>query len=189
MRALILISGKAGHGKTTLGQIIREQLEALGERVVITNNAYYLKDLLRRYWNWDGIKDERGRWMLQTLGTDIIRVKFNKPDFHVGRLCEDIELCGDRVDFVIVDDVRYLNEVEYPKKKFGDKVLTIRVNRIDEETRKPFESSLTEEQKKHSSETELDNYHFDYKIISWNKEMLESWVQNVLVQILENMEE
>ena len=58
--------------------------------MVITRYAYYLKDLAKRYCNWDGQKDEAGRRLLQVLGTDIIRQKLNKPNFHVGRICEDI---------------------------------------------------------------------------------------------------
>ena len=93
MRRMILFSGKAEHGKTTASEILKKQLEELGYKVVITRYAYYLKDLATRYCGWNGQKDNGGRELLQQLGTDIIRQKLNKPNFHVGRICEDVEIC------------------------------------------------------------------------------------------------
>ena len=104
MKKLILISGKAENGKTLTANILQDNLESLGYKVVITRYAYYLKDLAVRYCGWDGKKDNNGRELLQQLGTDIIRQKLNKPMFHVGRICEDIEICQDYVDYVILFD-------------------------------------------------------------------------------------
>ena len=126
---------------------------------MITRYAYYLKDLATRYCNWDGKKDEKGRHLLQMLGTDIIRNKLNKKDFHAKRTCEDIEICQDYVDYVIIDDVRFPNEIYYPLAIFDNKVISLRVNR------KGYVSSLTDEQKRHSSEVALDDFNFDSAII------------------------
>ena len=57
--------------------------------------------------------------------------------------------------FVGVDEMieKVKNEIEFSDKW---KVTTIRVNRLN------FESPLTEEQQNHCSETELDDFDFDY---------------------------
>ena len=111
MKKMILISGKAENGKTTTAEFLKSKLEALGNKVVITRYAYYLKDLATRYCDWNGTKDEKGRELLQQLGTNIIRQKLNKPNFHVGRICEDIEICQDYIDYVIIDDALFPNEI------------------------------------------------------------------------------
>ena len=168
MKKVILISGKAEHGKTTAANQMKKTFEELGYKAVITRYAKYLKEIASEYCGWDGIKDEKGRTLLQQLGTDIIRKRLNKPEFHVGRVCEDIEIASDYVDYVIIDDARYPNEIYYPLAKFGkDKVFTYRVNRKTEEG-KDFSNSLTDEQKKHISETSLDDFNFDLSLDLWS---------------------
>lgn len=165
MRKIILISGKAEHGKTTLANILKEKLESYGNKVAITRYALYLKEIAKNYCGWDGNKDAEGRELLQQLGTNVIRQKLNKPLFHVGRICEDIEITQDYYDYVIIDDVRYENEIYYPITMFGkDKVYTVRIirfNKKDDES--TFENSLTEEQRQHISEVSLDNFTFDHR--------------------------
>lgn len=41
MKKIILISGKAENGKTTLANILKEKLESYGNKVVITRYALY----------------------------------------------------------------------------------------------------------------------------------------------------
>lgn len=181
MRRMILFSGKAEHGKTTASEILKKQLEELGYKVVITRYAYYLKDLATRYCGWNGQKDNGGRELLQQLGTDIIRQKLNKPNFHVGRICEDVEICQDYVDFVIIDDARFPNEIYYSKAIFGDKVMAIRVNRLNADWSQ-YNSSLTEEQKQHLSEMALDDFEFDYTIAAASIGSLEHQIKEVLLE-------
>ena len=176
MKKIILFSGKAEHGKTTAAKLLKNILETEGQSVVITRYAYYLKDLAKRYCNWDGQKDEAGRRLLQALGTDIIRQKLNKPNFHVGRICEDIEICQDCVDYVLIDDTRFENEIYYPKAMFGDKVVAIRVIR----TTPDFHSHLSEEQLNHRSETALDNFKgFDFVVEAKDIDELKSAMQEL----------
>lgn len=178
MRKMILFSGKAEHGKTTASEILKKQLEELGYKVVITRYAYYLKDLATRYCGWNGQKDNGGRELLQQLGTNIIRQKLNKPNFHVGRICEDIEICQDYIDYVIIDDARFPNEIYYPKAIFGDKVVSVRVNR------KNHKSSLTSEQQKHISEIALDDFNFDFKIEAEDINSLYSAIEELITKII-----
>ena len=58
------------------------------------------------------------------------------------------------MDYVLIDDTRFENEIYYPKAMFGDKVVAIRVIR----TTPDFHSHLSEEQLNHRSETALDNF-------------------------------
>lgn len=180
MKKIILFSGKAEHGKTTAAEYLKDILESRGERVVITRYAYYLKDLAKRYCGWDGQKDNTGRQLLQELGTDIIRQKLNKPNFHVGRICEDIEICQDYVDYVLIDDARFENEIYYPKAMFENKVITIHVIR----TTPNFHSHLSEEQLKHKSETALDNFNsFDFTIEAKDVNELDAAIKKISICI------
>ncbi len=158
MEKIILISGKAGHGKDTLAEAITSQMILNGKKVATTRYATHIKRILSDFYNWNGIKTDWARNKLQLLGTEIIREKLNKPDFHVSRTCEDIEIVQDDFDYILIPDTRFPNEIEYVKEKFGtDKVMTIRVERLN------YKSELSEEAQKHKSETLLDNYdEWDY---------------------------
>ena len=64
----ISISGPAGHGKDTLANKLKNLLEAKGKKVFILHYADYLKMVATQVYNWNGIKDEVGRDILQKLG-------------------------------------------------------------------------------------------------------------------------
>ena len=167
MDKIILISGKAEHGKDLSASILKEYLEQKGKRVVITRYALGLKEMAKTYCGWDGNKDDKGRELLQKLGTDKIRKEMNLPNFHVTRLMEDILICQDYFDYVIVPDCRFPNEVEVPKAMVGkDKVIDIRVTRLN------HISKLNEKQMRHESEIALDDYKFSHYIEAENEEQL-----------------
>ena len=61
---VILISGKAQHGKDTSALILEEIYEAENKRVLITHYADLLKYICKQYFNWDGKKDEKTALLL-----------------------------------------------------------------------------------------------------------------------------
>lgn len=157
MKKIILISGKAEHGKSTLAKYLKEQLENEGEKVATDLFAKYIKGYLRDFYGWDGVtKDEFYRTKLQQLGTDIIKEKLNYKAFHAKRLAEDIQIIGDDFDFIIIDDCRFKDEVYTMKAMFPEECIIVRVNRYG------FKSKLTKDQLKHKSECDLDDFKFDY---------------------------
>jgi len=151
---IILISGKAQHGKDTYAKILKEKLEQYNNKVLITHYADLVKFICEKFFNWDGQKDEKGRTILQYVGTDIVRTQ--KPNYWVDFIIDILSLFKNEWDYVLIPDCRFVNEL----KRYGEEwdITTVRVNRLN------FESSLTTEQKNHPSETELDNYDFDYVI-------------------------
>lgn len=152
MKKMILLSAQATGGKTTFANMLKEQLEAKGKKVCIMRYASNIKRILTDFYGWKGEKTDYWREKLQNLGTEIIRIKMNRPMFHVQRVCEDIEIIQDDFDYVIIDDCRFPNEIKYPEAVFGDKVLTVRLHRLN------YESPLTPEQQAHPSERALDGY-------------------------------
>lgn len=155
---IYFISGKAQHGKTTTGAIIREEYEKRGKKVAMTLYARYLKDYAKSFFGWDGSEATKPRELLQQLGTNIIRQKLKKEEFFVNRMIEDIEILSYFFDVIVVDDVRLEIEIEKPKRSF-DNIICIEV------VRNNFDNGLTEEQKHHLTEVGLDNYHkFDYTV-------------------------
>lgn len=153
---VICISGKAQHGKDTTASIMEEVLKERGERVLVTHFADLLKYICRTFFGWDGNKDEKGRQILQYVGTDVIRKK--APDYWVGFLARFLELFKDEWDWVLIPDTRFPNEVDVMKEKFG--AMHARVLRQD------FVSPLTEEQQNHPSEVALDDVCPDVWIIN-----------------------
>lgn len=172
---IILILGKAGQGKDTVAKFIKEELPG---KTVITHYADYLKFLCTQFCDWDGIKDEQGRRMLQTIGTDLVRQEYNE-DFWVDRVIEQIEIFSHSFNYFVVPDARFLNEIIKIEEHFKEKrIITIRIERP------AYKSKLTSEQEKHPSEIALDDYIADYTIVNTTLDYVQVRVKDIVYDIL-----
>jgi hypothetical protein len=161
---IILISGKAQHGKNTTAEILDEYLTARGHRVLQIAFADYVKFICSKYYGWDGEKDERGRVNLQRVGTDIFRAR--DENFWVDTVIRFVRTAWDDYDFAIVPDWRFPNEYTRWAESGIDGVIALRVVRTN------FDSPLTPEQQNHPSETALDGFQFDYTLSASDEEGL-----------------
>lgn len=148
---VIVISGKAQHGKDTLGNYLRDILEDKGKKSFIIHYADYLKMLATNVYRWNGEKDEKGREILQKTG-DKMREK--NPRYFVEKVLDILEDFEDEMDYAIIPDGRLPIEVDLMKENFD--CLSIRINR---EFHNPL---MTREQLSHITETAMDKYNFDY---------------------------
>lgn len=168
---VLCISGKAQHGKDTTAGMLKDALEADGYKVLVTHYADLLKYICQTFFNWDGNKDEHGRYILQYVGTDVIRKK--NPDQWVEFVANILTMFSDEWDYVLIPDCRFPNEIDYMKTQ-GFDVTHLRV------VRPGFQSPLSKEQQKHLSEVALDDvtpdhiiendaglYELRMKIVDW----------------------
>lgn len=149
---VIVISGKAGSGKTFIAERLKDYIESNYDlKGYIINFGDPLKMVCQKVYGWDGAKGPNGRQLLQRVGTDIAQA--NNKLVWVNIVFEIIEALKSEFDFVIIGDARFVHEIEETYAHFiaGDDVFAIRI--IGKEN-----NELTEEQKKHPSEVELDNY-------------------------------
>ena len=129
---VILISGKARHGKDTTAGFLKNALEADSSSVLVAHYGDLVKYVCKTFFGWDGEKDERGRTLLQKVGTDAIRAK--RPDYWVSFISDIMSFFPGEWDYVLVPDCRFPNEVDYIKNAGFDAV-HLRV--IREGVRKP----------------------------------------------------
>lgn len=170
MNKVIAISGKAGNGKDLLGDILGNELNG---KVLKLAFGDYLKYLLKKIYNWNGIKDEYGRSLLQSVGD---KIKESDSNFFVKIINDTINIFGNEYDYIIVTDCRYKNEI------YGlcgnNLVTTVRVSYIKESTENDI--MFNEEQRNHSSEKDLDDFKFDIYIKSSNENELKEQVDNII---------
>ena len=74
-----------------------------------------------------------------------------------------LKMYCDEWDFVIIPDARFENEIIAVKNCFP--TIAVRVYSDN------YNNGLTDEQKKHPSETALDNFKFDYEILNNSRTM------------------
>lgn len=157
---IFLISGRARNGKGTASKILKEKLEEKNFSVCEIQIMRTLKGYLKDYFGWDGKEETKPRKLLQQIGTDLIREKMKKTDFHINRLIEDIEILSNFFDVFIVSDVRLPLEIETIKAKFPN-VVSINV------TREGYISPLEVSEQVHITELALNDYkNFDYEIVN-----------------------
>ena len=166
---VILLSGKAQSGKDYIANIMKQQFEENGNKVLVTHYADLLKYILKTFFNWDGKKDKKGRDLLQRVGTDVIRKKM--PDYWVNFISQMISFFPNEWNYILIPDARFPNEIEVIQKNPDVNVITIRINRGN------FTPQLTLEQQRHPSETSLDEYGFDYYVTNDGTETINDAVK------------
>ena len=93
--------------------------------------------------------------MLQTIGFDLLQTKLKKKDFLLDYLITTIEILDNFYDVGIITDGRLVYEIEVLKAKYPSIKTILLTNEKD--------NLLTEKEKKHKTETDLDSYKdFDY---------------------------
>jgi hypothetical protein len=172
---IVTFSGKAQHGKDTSASILKNLLEAQNKRVLIINYGDYLKYLAMKCLGWDGNKDEKGRTILQILGTEKVRNRF--PDFWVNTVIDIAKIFEDDYDFILIADCRFPNEINrWLEESYN--VISFHVFRPG------FDNGLTPQQKAHVSETALDDFDaFKIKIESTTLDELNTIIRMNLSRI------
>lgn len=145
---VICISGKACHGKDTLGSMLADELTRRRYRVLTTHYADLLKYICRQFFGWNGEKDEYGRYIMQYVGTDIVRKK--NPEFWTSFVMSVLSMFHEKWDYVVIPDCRFPNELTCVSDA-GFPMCHVRVVRDN------FVSQLTKTQQNHPSETSLDD--------------------------------
>lgn len=158
---VILISGKAGHGKDQFSQYLQQILTKQNKRVLVIHFADMVKEYAKLYYQWDGQKDEKGRHLLQWLGTDTVRAHF--PNYWADLVAQFIKSTETDWDVVLIPDLRFLNEYNRVKK-YNENCIGVRITRFNSDGTEWENPALTQEQHNHPSETDLDDYSFDYYV-------------------------
>ena len=180
MSKVICISGKSGSGKDTLANAMKTVLDSHNVSSTIIHYADPVKLFAITCYNWNGVKDETGRSILQHLGTDVIRnVDENYWVDMIGRFIKDMDT---EFKVFLIPDTRFPNEIER-LEELGLDVTAIRITRYEDD-HEYLNPALTDEQHAHPSETSLDKYYcFDYAVANTTLEEL----QESALGILEDM--
>ena len=156
----ILISGRAGVGKSTSAKILKDLLDA---DCLLENFARGVKGVAYAM-GWDGVKDAKGRKLLQDIGR--VGRQYNE-DIWVEMTEERIFTILPPPEFVIIDDWRFPNEYNHIKLDPAFEIETIRIDAPGRECLKglPEYDDI--------SETALTNNNFEYDFLVDNEGSLE----------------
>lgn len=165
---IIGIAGPLGSGKTTMAKIFEEKLKVITNEILYIPFARKVKEFAYQL-GWDGNKDEKGRKLLQLIGTEC------------GRQCigEDIwtnfwraDVIEKKAKYVITDDVRFENEVRVIKE-FEHRLIKIKGRNEVEVT------EIT-----HASELGLEDSHFTHIFFNnRRRENIELFVDEIIWEI------
>lgn len=155
---IFVIGGCAQSGKSTFGNLLKEELKDYGYKPCVMQITNPLYSYAMNYFNYDPNRDPKPREFLQKMGIEIIKEKLGKRDFLLNRLYEDIEILSNFFDVFIITDARLINEFLSIKAKYED-VVSIKL------VRNNYDNKLTVEEKEHITEKEISMYNdFDYII-------------------------
>jgi hypothetical protein len=121
MPQIVLISGHAGSGKDTFADFLIKYLPDARKYAF----ADSIKEIARKYFDWNGIKDRKGRQLLIGIGA-----AGREENLHVWteRVIEKIE--KDRPGIAVISDWRFKHEYEKMKEVFGmENIMTVRIQK------------------------------------------------------------
>jgi len=170
---VILFSGKAESGKTSSALITKDILETQGYKVIKMAYGDEVKSTAKNIWGYNGTKDIKNRELLQWWGTDIVKKRY--PTFWIDIVINLSKCLENHFDYFLIDDVRFLDEIESWHEKSLYDIYTVRVERPN------HQNKLTLDQKLHISETSLDNYNFNNYISADSLTELEKEINEKLI--------
>lgn len=158
---VIMISGKARHGKDYIAKLIKGRLQReCNKRVIILHFADILKSICKSFYGWDGTKTETQRQILIDVAK---RYRDMNKDFFAEIVATIVRDKAKEYDVFIIPDTRYPNEIEVMKSHSDMDVVTLRIIRPN------FDNGLSPSQKSHESECSLDDYSFDWVMFNYEK--------------------
>ena len=178
---LILVSGKAGSGKTTFSN----HIVSTNENVVNFALADKVKELTFKLLQIFGIKiksiedldnvktKEKYRKYMQQIATEAMRTTFGQ-NFWCEQILPKINESIKEHKNVIISDVRFINEQEYFKSKF-DNVKCVMIKR-----------KAIEKEPKHESEN-TSQLHYDFEINNdGTMEEFKARINDIVSEIMSN---
>ena len=179
---IYLLHAKAQSGKDTCASIMKEEYEKRGKRVIIIAFADYVRWCLDKYYGVKDYKTPEGRTIIQHFATDLVRK--NDPTFWGRTVADLLRAIEDDFDYAIIPDWRFVDEFSCMRSRFSYSIVVpVLITRPDNEKT----DNMTDEQRKHQSETELDNWKFfDYTIINEFNKLEETRTQ--LIKMIEHEE-
>ena len=155
---VFVIGGKAKSGKNTFGNYLSKELKDYGYKPCIMHITDPLYGYAKNYFDWDGNEENKPREFLQKMGIEVIKEKMGKKHFLLNRLFEDIDILSNFFDTFIITDARLVDEFNTIKERF-EEVVCIKIEREN------YNDNLTDDERNHVTETEIDSYNdFDYVI-------------------------
>ena len=171
---IYLLAGKAGSGKDLMGRYMKTQYDFAGHNACILHITTPLYEYARNYFSWNGNMAEKPREFLQEMGIEVIQKQLGKKYFLLDRLCEDVDILKNFFDVFISTDGRLLFEFEELKRRFP----SIKIIHV---IRDNYENELTEQEKQHVTETEMEDYtDYDYIVRNTSKERLYSEADKIM---------
>lgn len=104
---IIGLTGRIGSGKST----IAKEIVKLVPNARVSSFAGPVKTIAKTVFGWDGAKDDKGRRLLQVIGTDAGRAYDENIWVHMMQTQLGI-LQAQGVELVVIDDLRFDNEAE-----------------------------------------------------------------------------
>ncbi len=158
----ILLTGLMGSGKSLVADRITNQF---GHTKV--SMAKWIKQTVARHYGLDCIdksivlNDKPMRTILQEVGMFMRRVD---PNWHIDEVIDEIKT--NNIKNFVIDDLRFLNEVEKLTKHFKCKIIKIKCSKHNRLQRMIMRDMVvpTETQLADSSEVEVNKLPFDYLI-------------------------
>jgi len=157
---IILVSGKSNVGKGVFSQKLEQLLKSQNKHVIRCSLSTYIRELTKKDFYWNGIDTLESRIFMgevYRVGTDFY------PHHMARRVWErDIEPYANKDTIAIVESFREKVNYDYfdflLQFKYIDKLTTIRVIRPN------FNAIQNKEMENHVSESDLDDFKFDYVI-------------------------
>jgi len=157
---IILISGKSNTGKGTVAEIIEQILKLKNKHVIRCSLSTYIRNVAKEDYYWDGIDTlESRKFMAESykIGTEFY-------SYHMARRVweRDIKPFANKDTIAIVESFREKVNYDYfcslLDEGLIDNITTIRVIRPD------FNAIQDRDMENHVSESDVDDFEFDYVI-------------------------
>lgn len=148
MTNIILLNGSAQAGKDTFADFMHELAPKYKRIVVHISTITKIKQIAKQHFNWDSIKDDRGRKLLSDL--ERARIEYT-PNYIIDYISENLAFF-DSTSGILIIDARDIDKIKIAKEHFKDQVKTLLIRRPNI----PVPDNVADQN--------VDNFEYDYII-------------------------